>query len=308
WTLYHTPALSVQPVAAVSGQTVQLPATMMDGAAPVEGAVLTFLVNGAPAGTATTGPDGTGRVSFAVTLPAGSYPISVTSPQSDGLYLRATAGTGTLQVSAQNLTVAYTGSTLVRKPDAATLSATVAPAFAGVPVIFTLTDVVTGQSSSYQAVTDGQGVAVAGISPAPGVYMVTVLPGDPTRYTFGAVSAELVVYDPAGGSAGGGGWFMAGTEKVNFGFQVRYQQGAATGNVSFNNLVGGRHLKESQIDWLVVAGSTAIVQGRTADGYTFRLTVTDGQPDRLAIQVKDAAGSPVVDLQNIEPNGELNVR
>ncbi len=293
FSVYHTPVVAVVTVVGVFGHPLELSATLSDAGAPVAGATLSFLVDGQAAGTAVTGADGGARVAYTPQLPAGAYTVLVTLAEDASLYLRGASGSGTLVVNPATFSATYTGSTL--STGQVSLSASLLPAWSGVPVLFRLSS-----GDTYVAVTDGSGRAQVSAAVTPGIYMVSIASGDESRYLISGAPVELVVYDPGGtGSVSGGGWVQVGGEKVNLSIQK--------GSVQLNNL-GGQHLQIKELDWLIVSGSTAVLQGR-AGGYTVRITVTDGQPDRVSIRVTDGSGAVVISVEGAAlEGGELKVR
>src|SRR5207302_1348234 len=157
---------------------------------------------------------------------------------------------------------------------------------------------------------------------APGVYTVGVRARDGSGAWSSTATALLVVYDPTGGFATGGGWIVPGgpssdpgdllpgldgAGKANFGFTVKYQKGTSTvpgGAFQFCYTAGKLHLKSAAFDWLVVTSTNwARFQGlATIDGaggalYPFRSDARDGDPDRLVLRV----WAPGADPSTAEP-------
>jgi PKD repeat protein len=135
----------------------------------------------------------------------------------------------------------------------------------------------------------------------PGVYTVTVTVNDGYGNSDSAVYEFVVVYDPNGGFATGGGWITtaagglttdpAAEGKSAIGFVARYLPGATvpTGSVAFTFHAGGFQFKSRSFDWLVVSGSSAQLRGAgTVNGagtYQFLLIAQDGKPDRLSLKI-----------------------
>ena len=157
---------------------------------------------------------------------------------------------------------------------------------------------------------------------APGVYTVGVRARDGSGAWSSTATALLVVYDPTGGFATGGGWIVPGGPSsdpgdllpgldgagtANFGFTVKYQKGTSTvpgGAFQFCYTAGKLHLKSAAFDWLVVTSTNwARFQGlATIDGaggalYPFRVDARDGDPDRLVLLV----WAPGADPSTAEP-------
>ena len=65
----------------------------------------------------------------------------------------------------------------------------------------------------------------------------------------------------------------------------------------------GHELESTSLSWLVVSGTTAILQGQGQvdhiSGYTFRLDAITGHPARLRVRIwKTATGAAVLDTGN----------
>ncbi|MEV5437612.1 family 43 glycosylhydrolase [Streptomyces sp. NPDC052682] len=122
---------------------------------------------------------------------------------------------------------------------------------------------------------------------------------------------ELVTYDRAAGPAAGAGTitspagaFPAGprlTGKAAFLFDARYRKGATvpSGHAGFVFGPARFTFRSTGLDWLVVTGSRAVLQGSGTvggkGGYGFRVTATDG-PDTYRISIwKKSTGDVVYD-------------
>jgi hypothetical protein len=135
---------------------------------------------------------------------------------------------------------------------------------------------------------------------APGVYTVGLRLED----KFGGFDERkiteftqyVVVYDPSGGFATGGGWINSPLTacrwanctdetvgKATFGFTSKYQKGAnvPTGNTEFQFQAGKLNFHSTSYQWLVVSGSQAQFKGvGTINGsgnYGFLITAVDGE-------------------------------
>jgi hypothetical protein len=110
------------------------------------------------------------------------------------------------------------------------------------------------------------------------------------------LEAIVVVYDPNGGYAYGGGWFSspAGALKSNilttgdasYGFTVNYYKGATypKGETQFDFKVGDFEFNALNFEYLVISNSMAQFKGTGKitggqSGVGFTMTVTDGQLD-----------------------------
>lgn len=149
---------------------------------PVNGASVAFTLDGAAAGTASTGADGTASRTQRVDLPAGDHTVAAAFAGTP-LYVASGSVDETLRVDAMATQLTYTGS-LTGKPNKA------------LPVSAKLTDALgrplPGQHVSFQVgsqstsgVTNAQGVATGSIKlkQKPGTYQVAVSwPGVAGRY------------------------------------------------------------------------------------------------------------------------------
>ncbi|MGW2913468.1 family 43 glycosylhydrolase [Streptomyces asoensis] len=115
---------------------------------------------------------------------------------------------------------------------------------------------------------------------------------------------ELIVYDRAAGPLVGAGTFSTAvgpkrTGKASFSVAAGYLPGgtAPAGEVSFDLRPARVTLRSTGLDWLVVSGSTAVLQGSGTvggkGGYAFRVTATDG-PDTFLVKIWKKSGGEVV--------------
>jgi hypothetical protein len=140
-------------------------------------------------------------------------------------------------------------------------------------------------------------VVPSGYQPQPGVYQVLVTATDRAGNVTVSNDRLLVIYDPSGGYATGGGWIMSdegacpaesicggATGKTNFGFVSKYKKGASepTGHTQFNFKAGNLNFQSAAYDWLVVnqGGANAQYKGSGSingeNGYKFMLWAGDG--------------------------------
>ena len=154
---------------------------------------------------------------------------------------------------------------------------------------------------------------------SPGVYAIQLTVrdedgGSDTRLA----SGQVVVYDASAGWVTGGGWIVspagafadapALTGKLTFGFVARYQASTAPdGYAEFKLNVGKLDFRSTALDWLVVNGSTAQLQGRGTlngtGGYAFEVLAIDGaSSDAVRIRIWNReTGVVVYDNQRDEP-------
>lgn len=176
--------------------------------------------------------------------------------------------------------------------------------------------------------------ATIGTSLAPGVYTVGVRARDVVGNWSPASTTLLVVYDPNGGYATGGGWIVPGSagsdagdllpgldgsSKANLGFVVKYQSGASTtpsGHLEFHYDAGKFHLTSTNYEWLVVTNKNqaqfqgdATVNGGSAV-YPFKATARDGDPtgqtDRFTIKIYAPGSDPSTSSPVYQASGDLS--
>jgi hypothetical protein len=183
---------------------------------------------------------------------------------------------------------------------------------ATVPISTTFSD--PGSDSHVATLDCGTGVPVQSDAPngtaggtctfsTAGVYAVrlTVLDDDGDSDTEVA-TGQVVVYVASTAWITGGGWIdsPAGaytpaasvTGKLTFEFVARYQSSSASnpsGSSKFELSLGKLDFESSALDWLIVSGSSARLQGNgTLNGagdYGFSLLATDGAPDAIRIRI-----------------------
>jgi hypothetical protein len=213
----------------------------------------------------------------------------------------------------------------------ATLEDTVSQPVVGENVLFEALDSNNNVVASATDTTDSSGYAEAIIQGVQvGVYTIRVSVSSDDcfcLYQGSDVYATLAVYDPTGGFATGGGWYVADDEvtgisgSANFGFNVKYKKDASTGNLEFQFQTGSIDLKSTSIDWIVMSERNAQFagQGRLKGtyGYYFRVIAKDfGEPgagaDEFDIKIwdgnpDDTATSLVHSSKNVLSGGNIVV-
>ena len=134
-------------------------------------------------------------------------------------------------------------------------------------------------------------------------------------------SVYVIVYDPNGGFATGGGWIEVtdpadgNLGRASFGFIARYKNSAADGNFEFKYKDGDISLKSETIDWLVVNQNRAQFQGigRLAGQtgvFTFRVALVDNEgnkkEDMITIRIwqgTDTSLTPIYSAVNVSLGG-----
>jgi len=221
----------------------------------------------------------------------------------DSDYLSSCAE-GYITVERENANLAYTGDTLVQVGTSTTLSCLVTQEDDGWPgdianageVIFNVTTE-EGFSETYTAPVDQDGIVAIQVDLPVGLYRI-VASIESEYYTADPTSdAICAVYDPQGSFATGGGWFVPedSSEKVNFGFEVKYKNdGTLKGNLEMIDHNTATDYKEIDFTYMVVVGSKAYLKGNIMiDGegsYPFTTIVEDNgslgkDSDKLSIDV-----------------------
>jgi hypothetical protein len=127
-------------------------------------------------------------------------------------------------------------------------------------VTFTLTADGVGTIVLTANTQDGVATVVQALEPA--IYMVTVSL-ECSDYT---ASGILVVYNPEGGFATGGGWIIPADDglnthpkvRANFGFNAKYKQDDPTGHLEFRYCDEFINLKSTSIEQLVITGGKIV--------------------------------------------------
>nr|WP_283250923.1 post-COAP-1 domain-containing protein [Rhabdothermincola salaria] len=167
---------------------------------------------------------------------------------------------------------------------------------------------------------------------SPGVHNLGVRVVDAAGNWSDTVTISLVVYDPTGDFVTGGGWIVPGgdfsdsgddlpgldgSSKANFGFVVKYRNGASTtpdGNLQFVYRAGDFRLHSESLEWLVTNPTMAQFQGTaTIDGlpgsYRFSVQAIDGGrngADRFRLRVFGLADDPLADSATYQASGDVS--
>ncbi|MHC4462861.1 MAG: post-COAP-1 domain-containing protein [Planctomycetota bacterium] len=153
-------------------------------------------------------------------------------------------------------------------------------------VTFTLT--AEGIGTIVATALSEDGVAHAFEALEPGLYKIEVTLAS-SDYT---ASAALVVYNPEGGFATGGGWILPQddelntypNQRANFGFNAKYKKGEPTGHIEFRYSDGYIDVKSSSIERLIITGGKlaqfkgwALVNGEEGNWF-FVKAIDNGEP------------------------------
>ncbi len=286
--------LTPQPTSTQYSDPAQILAVLQDASGlPVPEQTVFFIISGngvnlslpvitdyagrAPLGTINLAP-GTYTVnayySGPIPLPGGSITLS------DFRYKPSTAS-GTLTVTPEDATLAYTGSTVLPMNTTLTLSATVTQAADGYPgdltastIQFSILSGGTTVVATASAPVSASGVATTTLPGLPvGLYQVAVSLGG-GYFNAQPLSVQLAVYNPNPSIAAGIGTISspAGdyypnpslSGKTGFAFYSYYPSGATvpTGYATINFNSGTLSFSSTSLDWLIItSGSQAILKG-----------------------------------------------
>jgi len=166
--------------------------------------------------------------------------------------------------------VTYDGDLLLSTEGAATIDASLTAILRddtgnlldidGEDVTFTLT--AEGVGTIVETAVTQDGVAGIILPFEPAIYMIKVTLGC-SEFTSSAI---LVVYNPEGGFATGGGWLVPlddslntyPNQRANFGFNAKYKKGDPTGHIEFRYSDGHIDLKSTSVDQLVITGGKIV--------------------------------------------------
>lgn len=175
------------------------------------------------------------------------------------------------------------------------------------------------------ASTENGVASVLDVELAPAIYEIEItIASAPVTAT-----AYLVVYNPEGGFATGGGWILPEDDgfntylnvRANFGFNARYKQDVAKGNVEFRFADGYIDLKSDTVEQLVITGGKiaqfrgwATVNGEAGNWY-FVKAIDNGTPgvgnDTFEIKVwapgVDSDGDPTEWVGGLLQGGNIVV-
>ena len=331
--------LTLSPAAASAqySDPNQVVATLLDGAGlPVPHQTVVFIVTGGS--TALSLPvitDYAGRAPLgALNLAPGSYTVAAyfngLIPLPGGAITledyRYTSSntTGSLAVTSEDATLAYTGPDKALANSPLTLSATVSQAADGTSGDLTLATVqfsvlnngtqVASVSAAVNAAGSASATLPAGL-PA-GLYQVTASLQS-AAFTAAPVSAQLAVYDPKAGLLAGLGEFTSPvgayqpnpslTGTTSYALATYYATGALTpsGLTYLQFKAGSLTFSSTSYDWLVVSGTHAYLKGsgkvNSTGSYGFLIsTVVNAGTTQQLFRVKiweKATGSVLYDTQ-----------
>ena len=175
--------------------------------------------------------------------------------------------------------------------------------------VVTATDIPVVETSQNNTYTGGRGTYSGACTyTSAGVYTVRVTVSDEDGGTSSpAFVRHVIVYDPAGGSVTGGGWYSVagqGNRKAHFTFDAAFQGTVPNGTATFWIPGAEMSFESTAIEMLVVSGDraqfwgTGMLNGAPA---RFRITATAGQanghngtPDAIRVELWDASGATVL--------------
>lgn len=312
FTIYGSTSLTVDNATGIYSDVTPLRAVLKDkDGLPVSGETVTFMVDGAPVGTAVTDEQGAAVLDYKVNVGASpdvdtlDHTVQAVFAQDDTAYYRASVGSGVLAAGKEEASIAYTGSTLSPADKVLTLSACVLQQqdgepgdLAGLPVQFTISGVnPDGTLKEYtdtvtQAVywTDESGNVSVNVQLPAGLYEVRAGLLDNSYYKASETTETLAVYDASAGTAEADGWFalsegneVMGSKAEDVHVNAKWGYDSTTllpeGSLKIHAEPQGLDLEMDAADWLVIAGDSAYMQGSAKDEqgniYTVRLMLQD---------------------------------
>ena len=285
------PTVSISvPASATEGSAVAATASVFDVDGDALTTTWTVTKNGAPFGSASGfTPDDDGL-----------YVVSVVV--SDGV----ASATDAKSVTVSNAAPVVSGVTGPAGSLSVGTAVTVSVSFSDAGAADTHTATFTWGDGTTSAATCTAGVCSGTRAyTAAGIYTVGVLVADDDGGTAASAFQPVIVTDPNAGYLTGGGWIETQGGKGTLVVNARYMKDGLAGNVRFD--LGPSTLTSTSLEWLVVTGTTAHVNGNaTIDGnasYAFTATVTDGTPDTFGIRVWNKTTGAVVFDTTPQPLG-----
>lgn len=244
----------------------------------------------------------------------GTYPVGLRVTDDQGAQATVTA-----QVAVANVAPAVGAISAPVAPVAVNATVSVNAAFADPGLLDTHTavwDWNDGSTSPGTVLGSAKTVSGTHVYQTAGIYRIRLTVTDKDGAAGTALSQLVVIYDPNGGFATGGGWLTspAGADPDNpdltgraiFGFVSSYRNGASvpTGQTLFDFRLGDLTFHSTTYQWLVIAGARAQYKGvgqiNRAGSYGFLITVLDGQAaggggvDKIRVKIWDTANGRIV--------------
>lgn len=325
FTLYDSTTLYVEPAAGVYSDITTLQATLTDNTGQeLVGEEVTFLVDGAVAGTAATGAEGIAVLPYPIEASADSNStVQALVEQNDTQYYRSSTGSNMLAVGKELASIQYTGSLASSEDGMILLSAKVEQeqdgqlgSVDGLPVQFTLSQVQpdgtktelvdTVTATVYE--TNDEGLASFYLTLPAGVYEVQSHLATNSFYESvdGAIHTITVV-DGFTGSLRVNGWYALETSDTSMGSKVKKvhlnsewsydETGSLSGRLRIHATPQGMDLQVSTAEWMVLTEDAAYLQGTAMDtegkAYVIRLMLQD---DRISLLLWEGDDTPQAPL------------
>jgi len=300
-SLEYTGVSSVQ----YSDQTA-LSAVLTDDptGAPMEGQTVTFVVAGQTV-TATTDVLGVARATYDMDQPSQSTVVRVLF-NGDATHTNAST-VSAFRVNKEDLTWAYNGATTLGVGGSANLAAQATQEADNAPgdlslagATFTLTPTLTSTPVSTTAVVSTSGSSTTSLADlVADLWSVTVSVSADNPYWNSptSVPVDLAVFNPAASARGA----AKGTDSVggatSLALTAAYDGNGPKGSVSFRSSAG--RFQSSEIRWIIVVGSTALIEAKGFIGNsprTLRVRIFDGGipgrgADWYTSALRDGAGT-----------------
>ena len=245
----------------------------------------------------------------------GSFPVKVTVTDDEGA-----SGSDTAVVTVANVPPSVGAVTAPVDPVLIATSITASSSFTDPGAdTYTATWAWGDGTSTAQPVATGT-ISTSHAYATPGIYTIALTVTDDDGGSGTSLYQYVVVYDPEGGFATGGGAIYSppgampsnpsAEGPAHFAFVSKYQKGAQapTGTTSFRFKAGSLDFNATEYQWLVIAGSRAQYKGKGTvngePGYGFFLAAIDGDkesspsPDRLRVRIWAPSGGVIYDNQS----------
>jgi hypothetical protein len=306
------------PVTVQYSDPLVMSGNLVAGATPVSGQPLGFTFGAASfSGVSPTDASGNASAaSFNVTATPGPVAETVTFAGDAGNNLLGDTHTGSITVTKEDCTLAYTGDTLLASTSNTTLSAQFGEpdatpgSWTGKTITFTVTNSAAAVQT-FTATTNAAGVASTSVPLGADVYTVGVSFATDAWYLPCATSEDaMVTVMAAGAKITGGGWISQTTGRTNFGFNVRSDVTGLHGQLQIRTRSDKGRFHSTSVLTLVPGAHSGTWTGtgrwNGVSGHTFTISVVDNgtsgkKGDTISIVIKSPANVTVFTTSGAQP-------
>jgi hypothetical protein len=291
---------------------------LTNGTNPIAGEPLdfTFGVTHSPSVAPTNVTGDASAAPFNVTATPGSIPNAVDFAGDATNHLLPSTTSGTIAVTREDCTLAYTGDTTQTSSSPTTLKAqfgeldTTHGVWTGKTVTFTVTDAASNVQT-FTAITDASGLAATTAGLGSSVYTVSVSFAGDDFYLPCATSADTIVtVTAANAKITGGGWISHRAGRTSFGFDVISDVTGLRGQLQVSPK-GDKTRFHGNTVLTLSAGAhdgtwTGTGRWNGVDGYMFTVSVVDlgtsgKKGDTISIVIKSPSGATVFTTGGPQP-------